>query len=450
MNLIKKFQAQDNTGILFRNTIMTAIVKGASLFIALFTTPAYMHYFNNNEVLGVWFTLLSVLSWILNCDMGIGNGLRNHLVYALNEKDWDKAKKYISSSYICLSIMAVPILLLVIGVGDFINWNKIFNVSTVIIEAQIITKTTLIILTSIILQFILRLVTSILYALQEAFVPGLLNMATNVGMLLFVIIANYLERNNNILQLAYTYLLAVNIPLVVATIWVFSKKIPKAVPSVYLFRKEYAYAVLKVGTAFLWLQLIAMIVDNTNNYLITLFVNNSAVVEYQIYNKVFSLPMTIVMLLTTSLWSTITKAKAESNWNWISSSYNKFLKIALLFGVLEFIIIVPLQWIFDIWLGDKTIQVNYGIAMIAALSGAIMSLRTILASFSNGLCELRVQMIYMSIGAFINIPLSYMFSRVFDSYVAIIVANIISMLPYCIAQMCWCNKYLKKGIRAYE
>lgn len=444
MKLIKKFQAQDNTGILFRNTIMSMIIKGASLFIALFTTPAYMHYFSDNEVLGLWFTLLSVLAWILNCDMGIGNGLRNYLVYAINEKDWEKARKYISSSYIFLSGIAVAILLGIILAGEAISWNSIFNISTAILDTRIMNKAVMLILISIILQFILRLVTSILYALQEAFIPGLLNMATNMFMLLFVIVANTLDKNNDIISLAYTYLFSVNFPLIVATIWVFAKKIPKAIPSIYFFRKEYAVSVLKVGSVFLWLQLIAMIVDNTNNYLITLFINNSAVVEYQIYNKVFSLPMTIIMLVTTSLWSTITKAKAESNWNWIYSSYNKFLKIALLFGVLEFIIIVPLQWIFNMWLGDKTIQVNYGIAVIVALSGAIMSLRTILASFSNGLCELRIQTIYMTIGALINIPLSYILSRVFDNYVAIVVANIISMLPYCIAQMYWCNKYLRK------
>ena len=87
MNLIEKFKSKDNTGIVLRNTLMASMVKGGSLFIALFTTPAYMHFFNNDEVLGVWFTMLSVLAWILNCDMGIGNGLRNHLVYAINEKD---------------------------------------------------------------------------------------------------------------------------------------------------------------------------------------------------------------------------------------------------------------------------------------------------------------------------------------------------------------------------
>ena len=442
MNLIEGFKAKDNTGIVLRNTLLATVIKGGSLFVALFTTPAYMHYFGNDEVLGVWFTLLSVLAWILNCDMGIGNGLRNHLVYAINEKDWDKAKKYISSAYLFLSTIGIAILLVVLIAGNFVSWNKVFNISTSLVSADGMTKVVQILLASIILQFVLRLVTSILYALQNAFVPGLLNLSTTVIMLGFVLIANVTGKNNSLISMAYVYLVAVNLPLVMATLWVFVCKIPEARPSIAFFRKDYAISVLKVGTVFLWLQLIAMVVDNTNNYLIALFVGNSEVVEYQIYYKIFSLPMTMVMLLTTSLWSTITKAKAENDRKWIRASYHKYMKIAGLLGIAEFAIIIPLQWVFNLWLGDKAIPVDYGIAAIFALSGTIMSLRTILASYSNGLCELKVQTIYMTIGAIIYIPLSYLFSRISGSYISIVIANIISMLPYCTAQMLWCKRNL--------
>ncbi len=444
MKLIEKITAKDNTGIVLRNTIMSTIVKGGSLFIALFTTPAYMHYFQNDEVLGVWFTLLSVLAWILNCDMGIGNGLRNHLVYAINEHDWVKAKKYISSAYLFLFGIGGIILVIVIVLGNFVSWNSIFNISEKLVEPNTMKVTMAILLASIILQFVLRLVTSILYALQEAFVPGLLNLSTNIVMLVFVLIANTTGNNNNIIMLADAYLMAVNVPLIIATVWVFWLKIPNARPTIKAYRTDYAISILKVGGVFLWLQLIAMIVDNTNNYLITLFVGNSAVVEYQIYNKIFNLPMTMVMLLTTSLWSTITKAKAENNWRWIAKSYNNFMKITGLMGLVEFIVIIPLQFIFNLWLGDKTIQVNYGTAAIFAVAGSVMILRTILANYSNGLCELKIQTIYMTIGAVLNIPLAYIFSSVLNNYIAIVIANIISMIPYCVVQMGWFHNYFRK------
>lgn len=440
MRIIDKLKKKDNTSLVIRNTLISIVVKGGSLFIALFTTPAYMHFFDNNEILGVWFTLLSVLAWILNCDMGIGNGLRNNLVYAINDKDWDKAKKYISSSYIFLTIVGSLIFLMVRFAGDFVSWNRVFNISTSVISSEIMAAAVQILLASIILQFILRLVTSVLYALQEAFVPGLMNLLTNSIMLIYVVTSNILGNNNNITNLATVYLFAVNLPLVIATFFVFVKKIPKAAPSISYFKMSYAIEILKIGAAFLWLQLIAMIIDNTNSYLIAVFVNNSAVVEYQIYSKIFNLPMTAVMLLTTSLWSTITKVKAENDWVWIKNCYKKSMKLIIVIAVMEFIAICPLQLFFDLWLGEKSIIVNYIYAAVFAVSGIVMSLRTVLASYSNGLCELRVQSIYMTLGAVMYIPLAYLLSYMVNSYIAIVVANIISMMPYCIAQMIWCNK----------
>lgn len=440
MSLLDKLKAKSNTGIVLRNTMLSAVIKGASLMLALFTTPAYMRFFDNSEVLGVWFTLLSVLAWILNCDMGIGNGLRNQLVYAINERDWGKAKKYISSSYLFLSVIGAFVLVAVLIVGKFVSWNVVFNISTDIVPAERMTETVQVLLASIILQLILRLVTSILYALQEAFIPSLLNLCTTAFMLVFVLLANRLGKNNSLVLLAGVYLFAVNFPLIIATLWVFLRKLPESRPTLNCFRKNYAISVLKIGIAFLWLQLIAMVVDNTNNYLITLFIGNSAVVEYQLYNRIFSLPITMLMLLITPLWSAITKAKAENDWNWIAASYKKFLKTVALVGMLEFALILPLQWIFDIWLGDKTIPVDYQIAVVFALSGTMMCLRTVISSYSNGLCELKIQMVYMTLGAVVNIPLAYIFSKEMGSYSSIIIANIVSIIPYCIAQMVWCHR----------
>ncbi len=441
----KSITDNSNTSIIMKNTFLSFVIKGGSMIVALFTTPAYIKYFNNNEILGVWFTILSVLAWILNCDMGIGNGLRNHLVYSINERDWDKSQKYISSSYYFLSGMGMIVLICVILIGKVVSWNKVFNISDNILKSNVLNTAVLIVLASIILQFVLRLVTSILYAIQEAFVPGLLNLATNLILLIVVSISNYLNLSYGIVFLAWIYLLAVNIPLIIATIWVFSIKLKQIRPKLNCFRMDYAKEILKVGGVFLWLQLVAMIIDNTNSYLIALFINNSAVVEYQFYYKIFNIPMTAVLLLSTSLWSTVTKAKAEDDWEWLQKCYKKFLLITVGLCLCEFLIIPPLQIIFNIWLGESSIKVSYTIAIIFAISGSVMIFRTILSCFSNGLCELKIQIIFITIGAVINIPLAYIFAHEYHHYIAIVIANILSMIPYCIVQMLSFRKLFNKN-----
>ena len=109
------------------------------MFIGLFTTPAYIRYFHNNEIMGVWFTILSVLAWILNCDMGIGNGLRNKLVGAMESSDPEDGKKYVSSAYIFSFAVAAIIIAVVVILSGIVNWNTIFNINVEILDKEILT-----------------------------------------------------------------------------------------------------------------------------------------------------------------------------------------------------------------------------------------------------------------------------------------------------------------------
>lgn len=423
-----------NSKILAINSVASVAIKIGSILVALFTTPAYISYFDNSEILGAWFTILSVLAWILNCDMGIGNGLRNSLVYAIFQNDHKQIRKLISSAYIFLFGIAGVITIAVALLGNFVSWNIVFNISTEIIQPAIFNKAVLILIMSILLQFVLRLVTSILYALQKAFIPGVLSLITNIIMLALVTVCNLRNKNDDIIKLAVYYLIAVNLPLVVATIVVFVVDLRDDYPTFRLFSMESAISILSTGTKFLWLQLMALILDNTNSYLISAFVGNSAVVEYQMYYKIFSLPGTIVALFSTVIWSIITKAKAEKNYAWLRKSFYLFMGFSIVIAAIEFLIIPLLQLIFDIWLGNGTIPVNVNYALVFAISGSVMAYRTFLCTYSNGMCKLKSQIVWLTIGAAANIPMAYILSRVTNNMLSVIIANIICMAPYCVIE----------------
>lgn len=92
INILKGVQG--NTKIVIRNTFYAFVIKGIALAISFFSTPAFIRYFDNNEVLGLWYTLLSILTWFLSFDLGIGNGIRNHLVVAITEKKKKTSGRY--------------------------------------------------------------------------------------------------------------------------------------------------------------------------------------------------------------------------------------------------------------------------------------------------------------------------------------------------------------------
>ena len=104
---MRNTKTRGNTSEFIFNMVNTYLVKGASLIIGFFTTPAYMEYFSDKRVLGVWFTIISVLTWILYFDFGIGNGLRNRVTETLIAKETIKTRIYISSAYIFIIAVAL-------------------------------------------------------------------------------------------------------------------------------------------------------------------------------------------------------------------------------------------------------------------------------------------------------------------------------------------------------
>ncbi len=440
---IKKVKDENNRIILY-NVVGTFLVKGGALFVSLLTIPAYIKYFNDQHILGFWFTILSVLSWILTFDLGIGNGLRNHLVHALIAKNDLLAKKYISSAYIVIGAVVLLLSALSIIIFRFINWNIIFNISPNIITKKTLYITVCIVFGSIMLQFLFKLITSILYAMQKSVLINLLSLITSIIILIYVSFTKSTDISTNLISLAIVYLLAVNLPLLITTIVVFSTNLKMSKPNIKYFGKKYASDVLKLGGIFFWVQIMYMVITTTNEFLITWLTVPEKVIEYQIYNKLFTLIGTLFALALTPIWSAVTKAFSEQNFSWIKKLY-KTLKFLALLGVLcEFAMIPFLQFIIDLWLGDNTIQVNYFYAAVFAISGSIFIWNGVLSSIANGFGELKTQSIFLTIGAIIKIPIAWILVMAFDSWIGVIVANIIAMILYCIIQPIWLNRFLNK------
>lgn len=443
-SLRNKLSSSDGkTQSLAANILLSFGVKGGSLVVGLLTTPVYIAYFDDNEVLGLWFTLLSVLTWILNCDLGIGNGLRNKLVEAIAEQDKARQRRLVSSSYAFLGAVAAVVMAAVLLVALFVDWNVVFNIESAVIGREALLSSILVVLAAVCLQIILRMVTSVLYALQLAFVPGLLNLTTNILMLLYCATVITTGGAGSLFNMAVAYCLAVNFPLAVSTAYVFTRMAPELRPRLSAIDWREAADVLKLGAAFLWLQFMAMLLNNTSSYLITILIGNEAVVEYQVYYRIFTLASSFTLLCSTPIWSATTRAKAEGDYRWVYRVFKLLTLLGLFLAVFEFVLCIPLQFIFDVWLGEATIKVSGTAALLFALYGSLSMWSYIVTCFANGLNELKLQTVLLTFGAIINIPLACIFSQVAGSYLSVVVANIIAYIPYLIGQTVWLVRYLR-------
>lgn len=451
IDVVKKLQnMNDNNRIIIRNIIGAFLVKGGALIISFCTMPAFIRYFDNQQVLGVWFTILSVLTWILSFDLGIGNGLRNNLVKALAENNINDVKKYISSSYFIIGIIVVITILLGYSISSLINWNIVFNISEELISREVMLQVVRCIFIGIMIQFFLRLISSILYALQMSAINNFLTLVTSTLQLIFILLVPSLSLEKNLIMLSYAYIFFTNIPLLLATIIVFSTKLKGQFPTVANYKSEYAKSILSLGGIFFLCQIMYMVIMNTNEFFITQYIGPQEVVEYQIYNKLFSLVGMLFTIALTPVWSAITKAISEKNFSWLQSIYIKLKKIALIAIGCEFLVIPILQFIINIWIGENAIQINYIYSIIFAIFGGVFIYQTVLSTIVCGIGNMKLQAICYTIGVILKFIIIHFGVNILKSWTIVTFANIVILIPYCILQQIALNRYIKVNMKRGE
>jgi O-antigen/teichoic acid export membrane protein len=430
---------------IIKNTFLTFIVKAGATIISLLMLPAFMRFFDNHDILGLWFTALSMLSWFLVFDLGIGNGLRNYLVIAFTENNLDDVKKYISSSYIIIGSIVLTISLIGYVIIGYLDWNTILNVKKSVLANGTLILFIRILFIGIMMQFLLRLISSILMALQKPAIPNLITLISNILMLLFLLSIDKSSVSSNLIYLSYINFYTSTIPLFIVTIVVFKTSLHHFFPNLNYFSRQHASKIIKLGGTFFWIQMMYLIISNTNEFLINGLIGSKYVVDYKIYNSLFGLIGVLFSLVVAPIWSEVTEAFAKKEINWIKNLYKKIIKLGLLAASSLIILIFIMQMILDLWLKENAIKVNPTYSVIFAISTIMVIWTAIVSSFVNGLGKLKIQSQFLTIGALSNIILSIVLSNFFHVWIVIVISNILSLLPYCIVQTLWLNNYFKSN-----
>lgn len=413
--------------------------------------PLYIKYFDNDSILGLWYTLLSLVSWVLVCDMGLGNGLRNKLTEALVQKNDGECKKLISSTYAVLAVVIFPIVLIGATVIPFLNLNSFFQISENVISPTVLAHSFIVLFIGICLSFVLRTVNSILYAVQKSAVNNFLSLVTSIIPLIFVFLFKGNNIENNLIILSYVHIIALNLPLLIASIAIFSKgELRNAKPAFRCADISTAKTTLTLGIKFFITQILFMFLINTNELIITTVYSPEAVVDYNIYFKLFTVVGSLFMLALTPMWSKVTKDFAEKKYSLLIKTNKFLLGISALASLAEFLMIPVLQVLINFWLKDEAISVNYLTALFFAFYGSIYILNVVLTTLANGIGSLKTQIIFYGGGSLIKIPIILLLAKLTNDWSTVILYNGIVLFIFCIVQYFWINNTMVKLSAEYE
>ena len=104
----KNTKSSQRTSLLRKNILVSFLIKGWSAVVVFLMVPVTLHCLGDYKN-GVWLTISSLLLWIDNMDIGLGNGLRNKLAAHLAHEETREARSLVSSTFAMLTCIIIPV-----------------------------------------------------------------------------------------------------------------------------------------------------------------------------------------------------------------------------------------------------------------------------------------------------------------------------------------------------
>ena len=407
-----------------KNIIVSLLVKGLNILIGFIQFPIALEYVGSSKY-GVWLIIGSLISWISFFDIGLGNGLRNKFAEALAKGDKKSARIYLSTTYAILSLIMFGVMVLFTIVNKYLNWYKIFNVSTDINEN--LTALVYVVLGSFALQFVLKMITTVLVADQRPALRDIIMLSGKVlNLALLLVLVHTTE--GSLLNLGILYSITPTLALIVASFYFYSRDYREYLPSLKFVNFSYARNLMTLGVKFFILQIAVLVLYSTDNIIITQLYDPSQVTVYNVAFKYFSVVTMGSQIILAPFWSASTEAYFRKDFQWIKKINRKLLSIWGLTIIVVIVMVLSSNFIYRIWIGDSVsvpvkLSISFGIYVIVYLYSSIFT------TFINSTGKLKISIYSAIFNVLSNIPLSIIFATVFNLGISgVILATALSNL----------------------
>lgn len=399
-------QKDKRSRLLAANVAASFFIKAWSALVQLALVPLTLSCLGVYEN-GVWLTISSVLLWIDNLDIGLGNGLRNKLAVCMAQDDTAKAREMVSSTFAMLIGIIVPVTGILIAVellGDtysFFNVDslRVSNLTTVIIASTILVGAT----------FVFKFLGNFYMGLQ---LPAISNLIGSLGSTLILVgtFVVYLMGSHSMLLIA---LVNTGAPLIVYLICypvTFMGRYKALRPALKYVNFGAVRELFSLGIRFFLLQIPGVILFFTSNILIARLFTPDMVTPYQIAHRYFALTMTLFTIICVPYWTATTDAYERKDFTWIKHA-NKNLNM-IMFFILSIIVVMTILsgFIYDVWIQGKA-YIPFSITLISAIYQFIIIVSMRYSFVLNGIGALHLQLIFTISASIAYIPLAVYVGR---------------------------------------
>lgn len=424
--------------IIKKNALLSLVLKIVEYSLSFFSAPLLLHCLGEYKY-GIYATLLSFVSWIYYFDFGIGGGLRNRVTEFLVQNDYDSITKCINVAYICMGCISLTFFIIILLLSFSFNFENMLNMHLKEENVDVIIVVSFLF---VCLNLIFSLVINLLYSLQKTALVYAFGIISKLIMLLalivyylfqiklmlfFVVLEGGVQFVKNLIGFIYLY-----------------KYNSKLLPSFNNFDISYVKSIVGFGLQIFCMQICALVLNATDNILISKYFGAQDVTPYSLCQKYFSIIEALFVALISPLWTTYTRAYVLKDKKYIVSTLSNAL---ILYAFTFVLIIISLYFFKSFMRFYLRIDLNYpnGLPFLFAVYFALLMFSHIFSSFVHGISKLKLTTIACIVGALLNIPLSIYSSVSLKLGInGIIIGSIVSLLISTTAYVYTSIKEIKK------
>lgn len=418
-NIISQCDAR--TKLLAKNVFASFFLKGWSALVSLIMVPLTLQCLGAYKN-GVWLTVSSLLIWIDQMDIGLGNGLRNKLAIYIAHGETEKARRAVSSTMAMLLCIVVPLAVAL----SFLVWNvdtyAFLNVSEAVIpELRVSLQAALVI---VCFTFVFKFIGNVYMGMQLPAVNNLL-IAMGQTLALAATFVLFVTGRATFLNIVTANTVASLVVYLAAYPYTFFRKFPFLRPGIHSVSLRDAWDMGTIGIKFFWIQVSGLLQFMTVNILISKCFSPEMVTYYQVAYRYMSLMLVIFSVICMPFWNATTDAYERGDIDWIKKASRKMNRVVAIVGCVLVIMVVVSPFVYGIWIGGD-FDVPLSMTSFIALYVFLLVASTRYSFFLNGIGALRLQL-YMTVSAIAFIPLAWLTSVMTHD------------IMWFLAVMCFCN-----------
>lgn len=387
-----------------KNIGVSMMMKPVSMLLSFVYTPLALSFLGQ-EKYGVWAIILNIISWINYFDIGIGNGLRNKLTEAIAKDEKEQAHTYVSTAYLGTILISTIFCIVITLFWNVFDLSAFFNLN---LPDENTDSIVFISILFVCINFVLSLSKTSAYAIQQPSiisVVGVIDQTLQIGIVLGI---SYIM-DSNLLSIALMYGVITLLGNIIIYFFV-TRKRKYLIPQKQYINMTYMKPLLSLGLGFFALQICSLVLNTTDNLLISNLYGSAEVTPYNMVYKFFYIAVQVHAIVIMPMWSAYTEAATRKDIVWIKKTMKKINALTAIMSVCVVIGIFFFEPFAGLWLGTRLeygrpLVVIVAIYMIAQMFGNNYS------AFLCGVGHIKVPTVISSIGALFNIPLSVFFAQ---------------------------------------